>query len=394
MLSVSAVEICLIVLCLSSGVFLLLSLRSVFTFKEKSADHPTQFHPSVSILKPLCGNEPRLYECLRSFMEQDYQDYQLIFGVREASDTAIAVVERLRGEFPDRDISLICDSRIHGANLKISNVMNMAPLCRHPYIMVSDSDVEVGADFLSRVMADMEKQDIGLLSCIYKGYSTKGLVSELGALYINQWIIPSILVDRMLSGHETSLGPALVVRQDALAAAGGFIGIANHLAEDCELGLRIEAAGWAVRLSHYTIDTMVNEERLADLIRHEVRWAHTIRAVRPMDHFLSVITCALPIMLILFALHPSVLAGIILSGSLLLRLGLSAALQSRFKFRSPIRWWLVWPRECLCFAVWAISMFSRAVIWRGQSFSLLAGGLLVPVDTSNGKPVSDRDSKK
>lgn len=382
----SAFEAGLGLLCTASIVYLLLGLRGVLLFRESLSRPATLFHPPVSILKPLCGDEPRLYECLRSFVIQDYPDYQVVFGVRESADPAVAVVNRLRAEFPDRDISLVCDARIHGANLKISNVMNMEHLCRHPFVMVSDSDVEVGPSFLANVMAGMEDYDLGLLSCVYKGYSTQGWVSRLGAININQWILPSVLVDRMLSGHEASLGPALLVRRDALAAVGGFAGVANHLAEDCELGRRIEAAGWKVRLSDYTVNTMVNEVSLGDLIRHEVRWAHTVRAVRPLDHGLSVVTCALPVMLVLFALSPSLPGAGILGLYLGLRLVLNSLLQARIAFPQSMPWWLVWPREGLCFLVWFISIFSRAVIWRGQSFSLMRGGVLVPDNASRGTP--------
>src|SRR6185437_810482 len=39
--------------------------------------------PPVTLLKPLCGAEPGLYEHLRSFCRQNYPLYQIVFGVRD-----------------------------------------------------------------------------------------------------------------------------------------------------------------------------------------------------------------------------------------------------------------------------------------------------------------------
>ena len=338
------------------------------------------FLPPMSILKPLCGDEPRLYECLRSFCNQDYPDYQLVFGVRDSCDPAVAVVERLKAEFPDRDITLVSDARIHGANLKTSNVMNIVPACRHDFLMVSDSDVEIGRDCFRAVAAAMAEPKVGAVSCIYKGAPTQGLVSVLGALNINGWIVPSILLDRALNGIDACLGPVLLLRRAALEAIGGFAAVANHLAEDHQIGDLLVQTGWDVRLSSYTIDTMVNEVELGALFRHEVRWAHTVRAVRPADHILSVVTCILPLLLVLFLVSPSWWGGGVIALYLLLRLRLDRAVNARLTLTRRAPAWLVPVRECLCFAVWLYATFSRAVLWRGQPFKLLSGGRLVPLE--------------
>ncbi len=376
----SVSNIALTLLALSGMSYLLLCLRHVLAFRETAFAPNSSFLPPLSILKPLCGDEPRLYECLRSFCNQDYPDYQLVFGVRDSCDPAVAVVERLKIEFPNRDITLVCDARIHGANLKTSNVMNIMSACRHDVLMVSDSDVEIGRECFRSVVATMAEPKVGAVSCIYKGSPTQGLVSELGALNINGWIVPSILLDRALNGIDACLGPVLLLRRDALDAIGGFAAVANHLAEDHQIGDLLAHAGWDVRLSSYTVDTMVNEVELGALFRHEVRWAHTVRAVRPADHILSVVTCVLPLLLVLYLVHPSWWGGGLVAAYLVLRLWLDRAVNSRLILTRRAAAWLVPIRECLCFAVWFYSTFSRAVLWRGQPFKLLSGGRLVPLE--------------
>lgn len=366
-------------LTLAGITYLLLCIRYVLAFREVVGASTSPFLPPLSVLKPLCGDEPRLYECLRSFCNQDYPDYQLVFGVRDSTDPAVLVVERLKTEFPHRDITLVCDARIHGANLKTSNVMNIMPSCRHDFLLVSDSDVEIGPECFRTVAATMAESRVAAVSCIYKGAPTQGLVSVLGALNINGWIVPSVLLDRALNGVDACLGPVLLLRRAALDAIGGFAAVANHLAEDHEMGDMLVRAGWDVRLSAYTVDTMVNEVGLGALFRHEVRWAHTVRAVRPVDHILSVVTCLLPLLLLLLAVNPTWWAAALMTAYLTLRLWLDRAVNARLTLTHRPSAWLVPVRECLCFAVWLYSTFSRAVVWRGQPFKLLSGGRLVPL---------------
>src|SRR5580692_10001274 len=75
--------------------------------------------PPVSVLKPLCGAEPGLYAHLRSFCEQDYPEFEIVYGVREAEDPACAVVERLIAEFPAVAMTLVIAPELHGSNRKV-----------------------------------------------------------------------------------------------------------------------------------------------------------------------------------------------------------------------------------------------------------------------------------
>jgi ceramide glucosyltransferase len=377
---IGATDIALLVLALAGIVYLLLSLRHVLAFREDQGSPDSLDLPPLSVLKPLCGAEPRLYECLRSFVDQDYPSFEIVFGVRDGDDPALAVVERLRSEFPDRDIRVVVDGSIHGANLKMSNVRNILGACRHDLLLVSDSDVEVGRQCFRSLVSAMADPKVGSVSCIYKGRPTQGWISVLGALNINGWIVPSVLLDRALNGIEASLGPTMLLRREALESVGGFAAVSDHLAEDHEIGELLIKAGWKVRLGAYTVDTMVDETSLSALFRHEVRWAHTVRAMRPMDHALSLVTCSLPLLLVLHVAHPTRWGGILLGTYIVLRLILDLAVRARFTITRPAPLWLVPMREVLCFAVWLYSNFSRAIIWRGQPYRLMRDGRLLPLD--------------
>ncbi|MFN3076693.1 MAG: bacteriohopanetetrol glucosamine biosynthesis glycosyltransferase HpnI [Alphaproteobacteria bacterium] len=358
--------------------YVLLAIFHVRRFRELAHAHG-QYRPAISVMKPLCGGEPRLYECLRSFVDQEYPDFQIVFGVREASDPAVSVVARLRAEFPDRDITLVVDARIHGPNLKVSNLLNMLPACRHDVLVVADSDVRVGRQALATVVDSLENPRVGAVSCLYKGVPAAGHAARLGGLFINDWFLPSALVDEALNGVDGCFGPMIALRRRALAEAGGFEALVDYLAEDNRLGRLVRRAGWEVRLSHHAVETMVEEADLRGLISHEVRWGRTVRACRAADHALSVITFPLPLLLVPLFLVPTSLTLVLVSAYVGLRVVLHQVVRRRFVLSaSPFSPWLVPVRECLCFAVWAVSLLGQRVTWRGRVYRITAEGRLIP----------------
>src|SRR5579862_2835845 len=219
----------------ASGSYLLLAIWRVSRFRV-APPHPLRWTPGVTILKPICGAEPRLYECLRSFCTLHYAPLQIIFGVGDPADPAIAVVERLIKEFPARDLSLVVDNTVHGTNLKVSNLINMYRSARHDVIIVSDSDTEVARDSLAALVAPLGNGVVGAVTCLYKGVPAKGLASTLGALFINDWFLASAVVDAGMRDVAYCFGPVTAVRRDALEAIGGFGTLSFHLADDFMLG--------------------------------------------------------------------------------------------------------------------------------------------------------------
>jgi ceramide glucosyltransferase len=148
--------------------------------------------PAVTVLKPLCGAEHNLYGCLRSFCNQMYPRFQLIFGVREADDPAVAVVRRLQREFQALDLQIAVNPAQHGSSGKVSNLINMMPLARYDYLVIADSDVRVAPDYLARVIPPLLDTAVGIVTCPYRGCPRRGAWSVLGSAFINDWFMPSV----------------------------------------------------------------------------------------------------------------------------------------------------------------------------------------------------------
>ncbi|MGH7000005.1 MAG: bacteriohopanetetrol glucosamine biosynthesis glycosyltransferase HpnI [Stellaceae bacterium] len=362
-------------LALLSAGYLSLAIYRVLGYRtEPKVD--AGFRPAVTILKPLCGAEPELYSCLRSFCDQDYPEFQIVFGVADAADGAVAVVKRLMSEFLARDLILTIDARIQGENLKVSNLVNMARFAKHDVIVVSDSDTRVGRDCLARVAAPLADTRTGAVTCLYKASPTPGLASRLGALFIDDWFLSSAVVDARMREVTYCFGPVSAVRRDALAAIGGFSRLASHLADDFMMGRLIAAAGYRIELADVIVDTVV-AETWRSLFAHELRWARTVKAVKPGEHFMSGITEPLPLIsLLLF--NEGVLGWSVIGTMVARRLALHFALRAHFVVAPPCPW-LVPLRECLCFAVWVASFAGSNVRWRNRDFTIDAGGRLIPL---------------
>ena len=131
--------------------------------------NPRKVFPPVSILKPLKGTDPDIYESFRSHCLQDYPEYEIIFGVSDADDPAVASVQQLQREFPERAIRLVVCSQKLGANVKVSNLEQMLPAARYQHLLVNDSDIRVERDYLRRVIAPLMDEHIGMVTCLYRG---------------------------------------------------------------------------------------------------------------------------------------------------------------------------------------------------------------------------------
>lgn len=328
--------------------------------------------PPVSVLKPLCGEEPWLYEGLRSFFCQDYPVYQLVFGVREATDPAIAIVRRLQAEFPERDAVLVVDPRLIGANAKVSNLANMMTHVRYDILVLADADIHVGGDYLKALAGPVQEPGVGVVTCLYRGRPVATLWARLGALFIQDWFVPQVLLAHALGSSDFAFGATIALRREVLEAMGGFEAIASHLADDYELGARSRALGFRTVLSPYFVETTVNEARFSDLIWHQLRWLRTIRVINPWGYTLSVVTFGLPLAAVAAAWARQEWVSALALLALLLRLMLHFRACRLLRTRSRAA--LVPLADTLLCALWGLGFLGLGVRWRGQALVVRANG--------------------
>ena len=339
--------------------------------------------PAVTLLKPLHGDEPGLRDHLESFCDQDYPaPLQIIFGVQSRSDPAVEVVEALRRRRPGLDITLVVDERVHGLNGKVSNLVNMEPYIRHPVVVLSDADISVDPTYLARLAPSLlSSPEIGFVTCSYVGKPMGGLWSELSAMALNYHFLPSVAVGLALKMARPCFGATIAFRQSSLAEIGGFLPLANRLADDYEIGRAIAAGRPGFALPPFVVTHACVETNLQQVVSHELRWARTIRAVDPAGFAGSGITHALPIAMLsalLLGPTPSALAIIALAAAA--RVYLRREVDRATGFSAGV-WWLTPLRDLVSFGVFLGAFLHNSVQWRGEHLQLAADGAL----TSNAR---------
>jgi ceramide glucosyltransferase len=364
--------------------YAILTVVAVLVWRMQRGPAESRSLPPVTVLKPLCGAEPGLHEHLRSFCRQNYPDFQIVFGVRDADDPACAVVRRLVAEFPSVPIELVINPQLHGSNLKISNLINMLPHARHDILAMADSDAFVRSDYLASVTAPLLRPDVGLVTCIYRGAPSKGIWSRLGAMYINEWYVPSVLLAWLFGYQGYVSGQTVCLRRDTLRALGGLRVLADHLADDHRLGELVRALGLRIVLSPYLVDGEHHEPSFDALVRHELRWMLTIHVLRPRSFRLIFISFGLPLAILglvaaLAESSRSSAAWMLFGITLLARMALHFVHRFRDN-RAPLSdFWLLPARDVLICWVWCRSFFTSHVTWRGNEFDVDADGVMRPL---------------
>jgi len=358
--------------------FAVLFWRAWFARKRTSV----RPEPPVTILKPLCGAEPGLYTHLRSFCQQQYPTFQIVFGVRDPADAALGVVERIVAEFPNVCIDVVVDPTLHGDNYKTSNLINMFRRASHEFLVIADSDAVVGRDYLSVVTAPLLQPDVGLVTCIYSGVPTETVWSRLGAMYINEWFMPSVLLAWLFGHRQYASGQTLCIRRDTLQAIGGLQAVTNHLADDFRLGELVRGVGQRIVLSGYEVEVEHHEPSADALLRHELRWMRTLHVVRPAAFRWMFFSFSLPLAMIgvLLASVGVAAGGVawsLFAATVVLRLALHFAQRLHGK-RRPLfsDLWLLPARELLLCWTWARSFSTSSITWRGSEFKVDDRGVM------------------
>jgi ceramide glucosyltransferase len=370
----------LVALMVAAG-YAVMALIAVLIWQSKEGTNTAGRLPPVTVLKPLCGAEPGLYENLRSFCLQDYPEFQIVFGVRDRDDPALAVVARLLAEFPALPIDVVVDPRQHGSNRKVSSLINMLGRARHDVLVMADSDAYVGPDYLKTVTAPLLDRKVGLVTCIYHGEPTPRIWSRLGAMYVNEWYMPSVLMARLFGHEGYTSGQTICMRRETLQGIGGLRAIADHLADDYQLGELVRRLGLRIVLSPYVLRAEHHEPTLDLLVRHEVRWMRTLRVLRPRSFRLIFFGFSLPLavlgmLLCVAGSMPSMWAWILFQVTVFARLALHFS--HRLRGERPLfsDFWLVPARDLLLCWVWWRTFFTSRITWRGGEFDVDAHGIM------------------
>jgi ceramide glucosyltransferase len=358
--------------------FYLFSILSAWRFLRLPRAQ-SSFHPPVSILKPVRGADPGAYECFRSHCILDYPEYEIIFGVHDRADPAVALVERLKQEFPQRRIELVVCPRELGTNRKVSNLIQMLPAARYDHLLVNDGDIRVPPDYLRRVTPPLADSKVGLVTALYRPVAGGTLGSELEALSISDFMTAVLVSYANRRAFHYGFGSTLALSRPVLKQVGGFEALADYLADDHQLGTLIAQAGYGIVLADLVVETILPGYSLRDFWDHQLRWARTVRDASPRGNLgLALVFGVQWAAIALIAAAGATWAAVLFAAAYAARIValVVTALGICKDSRTLRRLWLLPLRDLQAVLVWAASFAGHTVVWRGDRFLLKQGRLL------------------
>jgi ceramide glucosyltransferase len=338
--------------------------------------------PPVSILKSLKGLDPHMYTAFRSHCLLDYGGYELLFGVSDLSDPALEVVARLQKEFPQRRLRIIHCPASLGLNGKVSNLAQMLPQAQYEHILINDSDIVVGSDYLRRVMTMFAGEQVGMVTTLYRGLAGNTLPSRLEALGLSTDFMGGVLVAReMEGGVRFALGATIATTKSVLGEIGGLEALADHLGDDYELGARTAAAGYKVELADAVVKTALPDYSFRQFWAHQLRWARNVKDRRRAQYFGLIVTFGLAWGILAVVVAPLMWWTWAALALIAVARAVAALAVGRRVLDDPcaaLDLWLLPLRDFVALAVWLASFAGDEVEWRGLKFKVRDGKLERP----------------
>jgi ceramide glucosyltransferase len=349
------------------------------------------FHPPkltapapVSILKPLAGLDLDLESNLRTFFEQDYSSFEILFAVRQATDPAVAVVEKLQREYSHVPTRLLVTGEPPYPNAKVFSLQHMLAAASNDLVVMSDSDTRVTPDLLRTVAAEFQDAHLGVATCPYRAVAGESFWSRLEATGMNTDFIAGILVARMLEGMRFAVGPTILARRAVIDSIGGCDRLKDYLAEDFALGKFAAESGHGVILSSYVIEHHIGSAHLQESVSHRLRWARSTRRSRPLGYVGQLFTMPTPLAVLICAMHRSLWPVLALTFAVRAFAGYVASARV---LKAKINWWLLPIEDLTAFGFWIAGFFGNNITWRGRRYRLHRDGRFELI-TSASHPVS------
>jgi ceramide glucosyltransferase len=353
-------------------VYSLLQILAVFRYLAVLP--PTLFRSDpISILKPLAGLDLDLESNLRTFFEQDYPAFEILFAVRREDDPAADVVARLQREYPKVSSRLVITGEPPYPNAKVFSLDRMLALANNDLVVMSDSDIRVTPDLLRTVVAEFQDGHLGVATCPYRAVPGASFWSRLEATGMNTDFWGSALVARMLEGMHFAIGPTIAARRGVLQSIGGFDRLKDYLAEDFVMGKFAAEAGHGVILSSYIVEHHIGRATLHQNIEHRLRWARSTRRSRPAGYVGQLFTMPVPLAVVVCVAAPAWWP--VLPLALIVRALAAYAVSARV-LRARINWLLLPIEDLLGFCFWIAGFFGNTISWRGRRYRLFSDGRL------------------
>lgn len=355
---------------------------------SEASDRDSDSLPPVSILKPLRGLDDNLFDNLSSFCTQNYPEYELLLSLQDHNDPAYKIAKKIQEKHPERNITIVVERCATGLNPKINNLVPAYRRSRHPYILISDSNVMVEKNYLREIMHHTQDPAVGLVSNLIEGVGGRSIGARFENLHLNSFIIGSVsFLDRFL-GMPCVIGKSMLMKKDDLNLLGGLEKFKDILAEDFIIGREMSRAGKKVVLSHHLVSNVNEFWSIKRFLNRHTRWGKIRWKIGGYKYFSELLAnpvfiSAIPNLALGFsrtALSFTALVGLIkvLGDSIIGRTLESQKDNNLFEKQSPFIYFLAPIKDLIIGVIWFVPFVSSTVIWRGNRYRIGKDSYLLP----------------
>ena len=374
-------EVLLLVAAVPSVYYILATFAAFRFFGRSQERKPADHTPPASLLKPIRGVDFGSYENFASFCKQDYPEYEILFAVNDASDPAVPLIRKIMAEFPQSRIRLFTSAEELGANRKVNKLAMLAREAQYDVLVLTDGDVRVDPGYLHEVVAPLRDKKIGAVTSFYRAITQDNLGAKLEAIGAGSDFFAGVLMARWKEGIRFALGASIATTKEWIRRMGGFEAIADTLADDYELGLRIANAGGEIVLSRKPVWTVYPAQTFRGFWDHQLRWARTVRLCRPFSYLGLLFTQGLPWTVFAVWFAPTAgIAGAYVVVYLVLRFVMAWAVGVWGIKDEVLRqnFWFVPIRDAIYLVVWLASFGSNRIRWGSVEY-IIQKGRMIPV---------------
>ena len=325
----------------------------------------------VSIVRPLRGIEPFSRETLVSTFKLDWLDYEIILCVQDAADPIIAMAREIMAAHPAVPTKLLVGDDVISANPKLNNCVKGWEAAAHDYIVLSDSNVLMPRDYLTRMMEPF-RPSIGLVVSMPRGSHAQGFFAQLECAILNtfqaRWQYAAEAV-----GMGFAQGKNMMWRKEVLERSGGIRALAAEIAEDAASTKVVRAQGLKVALVDVPFEQPLGYRTAREVWSRHVRWARLRRVTFPWQFTPEILTggCA-PLLCAAYAarmLDYPMLPWLALVAGLLYGAEAMLTLMARL----PLTWvtpltWLM--RDAWLPVMWVDACLFDDFVWHGQPMTV------------------------
>ncbi len=380
--------ICLIPI-ISGCIYLILSVWTIRNFLRKTTtdiNTTEEFHPPVTVLKPIRGIEKNLKSNLHTITVQDWPEYQIIYSVQDPQDSALPILNQLQAEVDNQKISVVIDNKDAGANGKVNNLLGAIAQAYHQIIIISDSDTNLKPDYIKNIISPLSNPNVGAVCTLFKVKSAQRWFEKMELLTINADFIPSVIFAAVTGASNACLGPSIAISRSTLQELGGLESLADYLVEDYELGRRVWTSGKKMVLLPYTIDVTVDLKNWQEWWTHQVYWDQNTYLARPWPFIATILIRAVPFAILFAILRMGDLLGLgVLGITVALRLLSAGITLKELKDVEGFQSLYLLPlRDTFGLIFWFLALTKRTVVWRGVKYKLVDNGKMVPLSKGVG----------